>query len=92
MATKLRGMRSNEQLAEIVGEGKDNIHRYIRLTELIPELLAKVDQGVIALRPAVESDCQLFESICEPTVGAVAFRHDGAALACHGPGDPRRAR
>lgn len=54
MATKLRGMRSNEQLAEIVGEGKDNIHRYIRLTELIPELLAKVDQGVIALRPAVD--------------------------------------
>ena len=54
MATKLRGMRSNEQLAEIVGEGKDNIHRYIRLTELIPELLEKVDKGEIALRPAVD--------------------------------------
>ena len=40
--------------AEIVGEGKDNIHRYIRLTELIPELLEKVDKGEIALRPAVD--------------------------------------
>ena len=54
LATKLRGMRSHEQLAEIVGEGKDNIHRYIRLTELIPELLEKVDKGEIALRPAVD--------------------------------------
>lgn len=54
LATKLRGMRSHEQLAEIVGEGKDNIHRYIRLTELIPELLEKVDRGEIALRPAVD--------------------------------------
>lgn len=54
LATKLRGMRSNEQLAEIVGEGKDNIHRYIRLTNLIPELLEKVDKGEIALRPAVD--------------------------------------
>ena len=32
----------------------DNIHRYIRLTELIPELLEKVDKGEIALRPAVD--------------------------------------
>ena len=54
LATKLRGMRSHEQLAEIVGEGKDNIHRYIRLTELIPDLLEKVDRGEIALRPAVD--------------------------------------
>lgn len=54
LATKLRGMRSHEQLSEIVGEGKDNIHRYIRLTELIPELLEKVDRGEIALRPAVD--------------------------------------
>ena len=54
LATKLRGMRSHEQLSEIVGEGKDNIHRYIRLTELTPELLEKVDKGEIALRPAVD--------------------------------------
>lgn len=54
LATKLRGVRSDEQLAEIVGEGKDNIRRYIRLTELIPELLEMVDEGQIALRPAVD--------------------------------------
>ena len=46
--------RSDEELANLVGEGKDNIHRYIRLTYLIPELLDLVDEGRIALRPAVE--------------------------------------
>ena len=54
LARKLRGIESAELLGEIVGEGKDNIRRYIRLTELIPELLEKVDKGEIALRPAVD--------------------------------------
>src|SRR5699024_8055013 len=54
VATKLKGMRSDEQLAAMVGEGKDNIRRYIRLTELIPEILEMVDQEQVALRPAVE--------------------------------------
>lgn len=54
LARKLRGTESAELLGEIVGEGKDNIRRYIRLTELIPELLEKVDKGEIALRPAVD--------------------------------------
>lgn len=53
VATNSRG-RSDEELAEMVGEGKDNIRRYIRLTELIPEILDLVDEGKIALRPAVE--------------------------------------
>ena len=53
VATKLRG-RSDDELAQSVGEGKDNIRRYIRLTELEPDLLELVDQGRIALRPAVE--------------------------------------
>ena len=53
LATK-SGIRSDEELAEQVGEGKDNIRRYIRLTELLPELLDMVDNGRIALRPAVE--------------------------------------
>ena len=48
------GERSNLQLAEQVGESKDQIRRYIRLTELIPDLLDLVDEGAIALRPAVE--------------------------------------
>lgn len=54
VARKLRGRESAEILGEVVGEGKDNIRRYIRLTELIPEILEMVDQEEIALRPAVE--------------------------------------
>ena len=46
--------RSDKELAELVGEGKDNIRRYIRLTYLLPEMLDMVDDGKIALRPAVE--------------------------------------
>ena len=54
VATKLKGMRSEQSSAALVGEGKDNIRRYIRLTELIPEILEMVDQEQVALRPAVE--------------------------------------
>lgn len=54
MAWKSKGKESAEILGEAVGEGKDNVRRYIRLTELIPELLDLVDDGKIALRPAVE--------------------------------------
>lgn len=46
--------RADVELASQVGEGKDNIRRYIRLTELIPQLLEMVDDNKIALRPAVE--------------------------------------
>lgn len=46
--------RSNKELSDQVGDSKSQIHRYIRLTELIPELLDMVDEGEIALRPAVE--------------------------------------
>ena len=53
LATKL-----NKSTAEIIGadfgEGKDNVYRYIRLTELIPELLQLVDDEKMKLRPAVE--------------------------------------
>ena len=45
---------SREMLGEAVGESQDNVRRYIRLTELIPELLTMVDEKRIALRPAVE--------------------------------------
>ena len=45
---------SRELLGDAVGESQDQIRRYIRLTELIPELLDLVDEGKIALRPAVE--------------------------------------
>ena len=48
------GSRSNEDLANTFNESQSQIKRYIRLTELIPDLLTLVDEGRIALRPAVE--------------------------------------
>lgn len=46
--------RSNEELADRVGESREQIRRYIRLTELVPEILQMVDERQIAFRPAVE--------------------------------------
>ncbi len=61
---------SRELLGEEVGESQDQIRRYIRLTNLIPELLELVDEGRIAMRPAVEisylpeeAQMQLYETI-----------------------------
>ena len=45
---------ATEQIAENEGISKDMVKRYIRLTYLIPELLDLVDEGRIALTPAVE--------------------------------------
>ena len=45
---------SVEKVADDVGESKDQVRRYIRLTYLIPELLSMVDDGKIAFNPAVE--------------------------------------
>ena len=47
-------LRSDAELAEKVGESRNQIQRYIRLTELIPEILQMVDERQIAFRPAVE--------------------------------------
>ena len=47
-------LRSNSELANEVNESVTQIKRYIRLTELLPEILDMVDEGQIALRPAVE--------------------------------------
>lgn len=46
--------RSDERIANEFGIGKDTLHRYIRLTYLIPELLEMIDEGRISLTPAVE--------------------------------------
>lgn len=48
------GKESREILAEQVGQSRNQISRYIRLTELIPELLELVDERKIALNPAYE--------------------------------------
>ena len=45
---------SSDELAEKVGESKNQIFRYIRLMELVPEILQMVDERQIAFRPAVE--------------------------------------
>lgn len=53
LATKSE-TRTADIIGERFGEGKDTVHRYIRLTELTPDLLKMVDEGKIAFRPAVE--------------------------------------
>lgn len=47
-------LRTDEQLSQDVGDSRMQINRYIRLTKLIPDILELVDQGKIAMRPAVE--------------------------------------
>ena len=54
MDNKLKGVKSAALLKEETGDGQAQVYRYIRLTELIPELLDLVDEGRIAFRPAVE--------------------------------------
>lgn len=62
VAHKLKGVKSRDIVAEQAGESKDQIRRYIRLTNLTPEVLDMVDNSVLkekgtlqmALRPAVE--------------------------------------
>lgn len=46
--------RSNEELGQKNGDSREQVRRYIRLTELIPSILDMVDSGKIAFRPAVE--------------------------------------
>lgn len=55
--------RSNETIGNETGESREQIRRYVRLTNLVPELLEFVDEGRIKMRPAVElsyldEDCQ----------------------------------
>ena len=58
-------LRTNEILGNEVGESRENIRRYIRLTHLIPELLEQVDLKRIAFRPydfCRQSSCILHPS------------------------------
>ena len=54
VAQNYEGKTSRELLGEQVGESQDQVRRYIRLTNLVPELLELVDEGKIKMRPAVE--------------------------------------
>lgn len=51
---KLDGKKSRDIVAEQAGESREQVRRYIRLTQLAPPLLDMVDEGKIAMRPAVE--------------------------------------
>ena len=51
VATKLD---TASEIGKAVGESRDKVYRYIRLAELIPEILTMVDEGKIAFTPAVE--------------------------------------
>ncbi len=51
---KLDGKKSVQRVAEDAGESKSQVQRYIRLTELQPELQEMVDSGKMAVTPAVE--------------------------------------
>lgn len=75
---KLSGKESAGIIGEQVGESQTQVRRYIRLNELVPEILNLVDEGKIAMRPAVEisylpeeSQKQLFDAIgandCTPS-------------------------
>lgn len=54
VVSDLEASRTNEKLGKEVGESREQIRRYIRLTELVPEILQMVDERQIAFRPAVE--------------------------------------
>ena len=54
IAHKFEGMKSRDILAEEVGESKDQVRRYIRLTYLVPDLLDRVDNKTMAFNAAVE--------------------------------------
>ncbi len=54
VAGKLKAGESADLIGASAGESGDQVRRYIRLNELIPEILEMVDEGKIAFRPAVE--------------------------------------
>ena len=72
-------LRTSEIIGESGGDSRETVRRYIRLTELIPEILRMVDDGKIALTPAVElsyltklEQCDLLETMesedCTPSL------------------------
>ena len=79
IAQKLGGQSARQQLAEIVGKTEDEVRRYLRLNELIPEILKIVDDGLMKIRPAsdisylkTEEQMWLYQCIdsevCTPSV------------------------
>jgi ParB family chromosome partitioning protein len=54
VAQKSDGKTSRQLIGEQAGESQDQVRRFVRLTDLIPQVLDLVDAGKIAMRPAVE--------------------------------------
>jgi ParB family chromosome partitioning protein len=87
LGIKLRRKQSMEIVGEDGGDSRSQVHRYIRLTELIPKILNMVDEGAIKFRPAVELSylpaekqeilCEIMESDeCTPShAQAIKMRH-----------------
>ena len=71
---------SREELGRIVGESQDQVRRFIRLTNLVPDLLNMVDEGRIALRPAVELS-YLLQKEQESLVETIAYLDATPSLA-----------
>ncbi|MEE1057439.1 MAG: ParB/RepB/Spo0J family partition protein [Acutalibacteraceae bacterium] len=73
-------LRTNEKFGHEVGESREQIRRYIRLTNLIPELLELVDEGKIKMRPAVElsylSEVEQYDVLQEIEVNDCTPSHD----------------
>lgn len=78
-ARKLGGQSARQQLADIVGKMEDEVRRYLRLNELIPEIIKVVDDGLMKIRPAsdvsylkTEEQMWLYQciecEICTPSV------------------------
>jgi ParB family chromosome partitioning protein len=74
------GIKSSNVMAEDVGESKSQIFRYIRLTNLTPVLLDMVDDGKIAIRPAVEIS-YLAKEEQEALIETIAFEEATPSLA-----------
>jgi len=74
------GIKSSNVMAEDVGESKSQIFRYIRLTNLSPALLDMVDDGKIAIRPAVEIS-YLAKEEQEALIETIAFEEATPSLA-----------
>ena len=73
-------LRTNEKFGNEVGESREQIRRYIRLTNLIPELLELVDVSEIKMRPAVElsylSEAEQYDVLQEIEVNDCTPSHD----------------
>ena len=80
---EFEGMKSRDVLAEETPDSARQIQRYIRLTELQPEILDLVDQGRIGLRPAVELS-YLSRHEQDMLVEAMEYIHRRSNLYCCG--------